>query len=436
MNEIYVLNRNLEKIGLIDSCKSVIWANRYQTVGDCELYVPATTENLDLLRKNYFIQKPGNNMICQIKKIELDTDTENGNYLIITGIDAKSVLDQRIVWNTINADGNVEDFVRDMVDNALGSNAVSTRKYVDLNGNRIFGLGAVAGFSEVVTEQVSYKNIGEKIRDYCLKYDWGYRVLLSSGQLLFELYKGTDRTSNVIFSENYENLATTKYTEDETNMGNVALIAGEGEGAARFKTVAGAAEGADRYEVYVDAKDISKTVTWEELTEIYPTSESGGQGYISGTAETGYVYKMAVLNIQIIDEDQKAVLISTYPDGTEVTIDGNEYYQVADVEIASLPSNSPEDSTEVVLKDLIYSVYLLTRGYEKLAEFGSVTSFDGTIEPNTTFVYNQDYFLGDLVTIRNEFGITAQARITEIVEVEDDNGSSVEPKFEYISAGG
>ena len=71
-----------------------------------------------------------------------------------------------------------------------------------------------------------------------------------------------------------------------------------------------------------------------------------------------------------------------------------------------------------------------------MAEFGAVTSFEGTIEPNTTFVYGQDYFLGDLVTIQNSFGITVQARITEIIEVDDDNGSSVEPKFEYISATG
>ena len=84
---------------------------------------------------------------------------------------------------------------------------------------------------------------------------------------------------------------------------------------------------------------------------------------------------------------------------------------------------------------MVYSVYLLTRGYEKLAEYGAVTSFEGTVEPNTTFVYKQDYFLGDIVTVENEFGISVGARITEIVEVQDDNGYSVEPKFEYIQEG-
>lgn len=85
MNDIYVLNRNLQTIGIIDSYKSLIWANRYYAVGDCELYVPATTENLAILQKNNFLMRTDSNMICQIKKIELDTDAEEGNYLIVTG---------------------------------------------------------------------------------------------------------------------------------------------------------------------------------------------------------------------------------------------------------------------------------------------------------------------------------------------------------------
>ena len=194
MNDVYVLNRNLEIIGVIDSYKSLIWANRYWAVGDCELYVPATTETLKLLQKNNFLVKSGNNMICQIKKIELDTDADEGNYLIVTGYDLKQWLHQRVVWSTMNTDGNVENFIRSMVDNALGNSGLYARQIVNLNGSRIFYLGTAAGFTDVTTEQVSYKNVGEKVRDYCLKYGWGYRVVLSNNLLYFQLYKGTDRS--------------------------------------------------------------------------------------------------------------------------------------------------------------------------------------------------------------------------------------------------
>lgn len=436
MDDVYILNRNLELVGIIDAYKSLIWASRYYEIGDCELYVPATNEMLSMLKIGYYIKRPDDDMLCQIRYVELDTSGEEGNYIVVKGFDVKSWLDQRVVWSTMQADGNAEQFIRSMVDNALGAAGLYARRIVDDNGNRIFYLGNEAGFTEVLTEQVSYKNIGEKVREYCLRYGWGYRVLMGGNLLYFQLYKGTDRTDSVIFSDAYENLSATTYIEDETNMGNVALVAGEGQGSKRSRNVSGYAESVDRFEVYVDAKDISKTITWGDLTNIYPTTEQGGQGYISGTSTTGYTYKMNYLNIQIVDSDQLTWLIQNYPDGQQITIGGIDYYQVYNEIVADLPSNTLEDSDNVVLRDIVYMVYLLTRGYEKLAEFGAVTSFAGTIEPNTTFEYKKDYFLGDMVTVQNEFGISVGARIVEVVEVNDDNGYNVEPKFKYISQEG
>lgn len=164
---------------------------------------------------------------------------------------------------------------------------------------------------------------------------------------------------------------------------------------------------------------------------MYPTTDSGGQGYITN-ARTGYVYKLNYLNVQIVDSDQLTQLRLNYPDGTEITIDGNDYYQVYNVTIANIPSSSPAESDMVQLWAIIYEVYLLNRGYEKLAEYGEKLSFEGSIIPDMTFIYGTDYFLGDIVTVENEFGITAEARITEIVEVLDENGYRIEPKYEYI----
>ena len=39
--DLYILNKNFEKIGLIDTYESVIWTTRYYTYGDFELYIPA-----------------------------------------------------------------------------------------------------------------------------------------------------------------------------------------------------------------------------------------------------------------------------------------------------------------------------------------------------------------------------------------------------------
>lgn len=433
MIELFVLDENLERIGIIDSYTSLIWANRYAENGDCELYIQATDKYLNLLKKGYYLVRDDDEMVCQIKKIELETNTETGNYLIVTGYDVKSFTDQRVIWGTSNADGNVEDFVRDNVNRSLGNPNLAARQLKKANGQRMFYLGNKANFTDVTQEQVSYKNIGELIREKCQKYEWGYKVILSDELFYFQLYKGTDRSDTVIFANKFENLISSKYTEDSTNLGNVALVAGEGEGSDRARNVSGYAEGTNRYEIYVDAKDISRTITWEQLTAMYPTTDQGGHGYIYITSpQQAITYKMDIIDIQIVDDNQLTALKIAYPNGQVITKDGNTYYQIYDVIIADLESETPANNDNVILRDVVYSVYLLNRGYEKLAEYGSVISFDGTVEPNTTFIYKKDYFLGDKVTVENEFGISAIAKIVEVVEVCDDNGYSVEPKFEYL----
>ena len=217
-------------------------------------------------------------------------------------------------------------------------------------------------------------------------------------------------------------------------MANVALVGGEGEGSERSRNVAGYAEGLDRNELFVDAKDISRTITWADLTAMYPTTDQGGHGHIDiTTTQSAIVYRMDLINIPIVDNNQLTELKANYPNGQELTIGGIKYYQIYDVVIADLPSETMAANDNVILRDLVYAVYLLNRGYEKLSEYGTVVSFNGSVEPTTTFVYKQDYFLGDEVTVRNEYGIEAVARITEVVEVCDDNGYTVQPKFEYHS---
>lgn len=79
-----------------------------------------------------------------------------------------------------------------------------------------------------------------------------------------------------------------------------------------------------------------------------------------------------------------------------------------------------------------YSQMLLERGYEQLAEHDVVQSFEAEIEPQTSFVYKTDYNLGDIVTVTNEYGVTAKPRIVEIIESWDDTGYSAIPTFEAL----
>lgn len=427
MIDIVVLDGDLNRIDVVDNYESLIWVPRYNDIGDCELYLPATDKAIQLLRKGYYLARDDDDMVCRIERVEIDTDNENGNYLVVTGYDAKKILDQRVIWSQMNVDGYVEDEIRTMVQKSVCTPALYGRQIKNSLGQQMFYLGDRANFIEVISEQVSYKNVGERIREICKKYNWGYKVVVDSNKFWFVLYAGTDRTSTVVFSEDYENLRSTKYIDDSSNLANVALVAGEGEGSERMRNVSGFADGINRYEIFVDAKDLSRTITFEELTDLYPLSSVGGQGYIDGK-----YYKMGYINIAIVDADQLAQLKINYPNGEEITIAGNLYYRTYDPIIADLETTAPTDDEPVILRPIIYEVYLLNRGYEKMSEYGSIITFEGSVEPDVTFTYKQDYFLGDVVTVVNEYGIEVAARIVEVIENEDSNGYKLEPKFEYL----
>ncbi len=438
MVDIYVLNGDLKPIGIIDAYTSLLWVNRYDEEGDCELYIQATSENLELLKEGNYLSRLDDEMVCRIEKIELDTDAENGDYIIATGYDAKKILGQRVIWGTVTADGNAEEYIRNIVDKNLINTSAMSRQIRNSSGKPNFFLGDKAGFTQVISQQASFQKINEKVQEICKMYGWGYKVVVVDENFYFQLYQGKDRSDSVIFADDFENLISTKYIQDYSNIANVALVAGEGEGSDRAQNVSGYAESINRNEIYVDARDLSRTISWEDLTTMYPAEEQGGEGYIlvSEDQQTA-TYNMRIIDIVIVDENQLMQLEKEYPSGHLVIKEDGKYYEaynipIADLQIEKVINDEMKENDSVTLRDIVYLPYLLSRGYEKLSEYKKTTSFEGSIEPNVSFVYKHDYYLGDKVTVRNEYGIEAVARIVEIMETYDDTGSRIEPKFEYI----
>lgn len=423
--ELIVLDTQLQPVGIVDQFRSLIWASRYWEVGDCEVYTEATTETLQLFQMGRYLAREDDDMVCQIRKIEIQTDVEGGNYLIVTGVDVRAFFDQRIVWGTEFASGSLEDFVKTLV---MHSWAGTNRDM------QIFTSSATAGITDQLDMQVSYKGVGATIRDICKGYGLGYRVkkveTLNGERLQFGLYKGKDRTGAVVFCEEYENLAESDYSLDRTKLGNAAIVAGYGEGANRAIAKIGTASGLDRWEIFVDAKDIAQTVLWSEFSATYPPTSEGGTGTWLQMGDV-WGYQVNPLDIPILGHDHLAWLEENYPAGSVVEVDGHDVYRMSTTIIATCETNEPDDDTTLQIRLVLYNTYLANRGFQKLATYGERESFAGTVIPDVTFIFKTDYFLGDIVTVRNEFGISADARITEVVEVEDETGYRIEPHFEY-----
>lgn len=65
---------------------------------------------------------------------------------------------------------------------------------------------------------------------------------------------------------------------------------------------------------------------------------------------------------------------------------------------------------------------LASKGNTYLAQHRKVVLFEGRVSSNIPFIYGVDYFLGDVVKCRGNYGVTQNMKVTEYVRVEDENG--------------
>ncbi|KYD28186.1 siphovirus ReqiPepy6 Gp37-like family protein [Geobacillus stearothermophilus] len=91
---------------------------------------------------------------------------------------------------------------------------------------------------------------------------------------------------------------------------------------------------------------------------------------------------------------------------------------------------SEEDENQQALPEAEIIAKLQERGQQKLSEFAEEFFLEGQILTNSPFKYEIDYDLGDIVTIQNrEWGVTRDARITEIKEIYEPGGFQIEATF-------
>lgn len=259
---LLLLNESFEVIDIIDTYVSLLWTVRYDEAGEFELIIPANSENLELFKLDYYLQNLDSDRLMIIEKKVIETDVESGNNLTITGRTLESILDRRIIWAQTTISGNLQSAIKTLINDAIISPTDSSRKI----SNFIFEESTDTAITGLTIDESQYTgdSLYETIQTICELKHIGFKVTLNgSFQFVFKLYAGTDRSYSqvtlpcVVFSNKYENLLSSNYSEDKTNYKNVTLVAGEGEGTARTTATYGTEAGLARRELYTDARDLS-----------------------------------------------------------------------------------------------------------------------------------------------------------------------------------
>lgn len=303
--DLYLLDSNFITRGIIDSYESLIWTKRFYEAGDFEIYLPMNKDVLNAVNNNTYVSRPDDNGLMVIEKINVTTDAEKGNHLIVSGRSIESVLSRRIIWTQTNFTSEFESCIKHLLDKNAINPSDSDRKIPQL----IYG--NTLGITTQIKKQVTYDKLYDVIVEMCKAQKVGWKIVLNNDKkLVFQLYKGVDRSYNqnaipyVVFSPKFDNLVNTSYSKDETDYASVALVAGEGEGINRktkIVTRGNNVSGFKRYETYVDARDLSSN-TEETITTTEYYDMLGDRGIdalaerkiienFEGEVEVGNTYK-------------------------------------------------------------------------------------------------------------------------------------------------
>lgn len=267
--ELTLLNTSFEKIKVIDSFKSLIWVERYRRYGDFELSTFINDDNVNSLKKDLYLTLSGSDKVMIIEDIFIRSNIKTGNSLVIRGVSLEALLYRRIVWSQTTITGNMQTGLVGLINAQFYRPDDETRQF----GNfRTLMSSDTRITAMTIDTQFTGDYIYDVVENICSAHDLGFKVTLdpSSSRFFFTLYKGQDRSYGqldnpyVIFSPEFGNLLNSEYSEINSLLKTVTLVAGEGEGADRVMVaidIGGPSyTGINRREHFTDARDLSRSL--------------------------------------------------------------------------------------------------------------------------------------------------------------------------------
>lgn len=336
--ELMILDKDFNAIPpIVDTYESLIWTERYSSLGDFELFTSVDETLLSTLQINYILWNKDSKKCMFVEDREIDTDVEIGPKLRVTGRSLESILNRRIIWNATTLTGSLQLAVKKLIDENIISPTIANRK-ID---NFRFKLSEDPAILDLTIEEYFFgENLYDVVEVICLVYGLGFRVtLMDDNWFEFELYSGVDRSYDqdvnppVIFSPRFENLINSNYVESNKMLRTTAFV-------------------------YSDSS-----------TAVVEKEEVSGLGRREMFVDAGYV----------------------------------------------------ESSDQLPQK-----------GEEELAQNTIFKSFEGEIETQQLYRYGEDFDIGDIVQITNEYGLESKVRITEIVRSKSLSETSVIPTLTTV----
>lgn len=378
--EYYILDNDFNIITGVEKFQSMIWTEKFYDVGDFELYLPASEEAakfFDEASKNHYYIVAADTTkkenihklsVMIIEKVEVEDTFESGDFLIVTGSQLKNLLYRRVVWNRTTIAGQLYSEVRNLIlENAI-TPTISDRVIPRLYLDSEEEIDDNSPLAQTVNYSVEGEFVSKAISSICKDNKIGWDIVLdfTEKKLVFKFLIGTDRTTSQ--STNARVLFSASFDN--------LLKTTYQKDATNYRNIA-----------------LVKSY-YEEYNKEKKQIENKPSDQIVAPYKLGY-------NPSGLDRYELFV------EGENGTIDQDG----SEVDVGALDATNQ------------------SRGRIELEKYKSTTDISAEVAPNITFKLNKDYFLGDVCSIRNEYNLIYDGRVTAITTTLTTKKYSVIPSF-------
>ena len=291
-------NTDFTLVALIDDYQQAQIEHNLYSAGAFSISINYNIPNARLFQRGLFLQF-GNNArdFCVIQSVEnsIGSSGKGSEYITVSGYDCRYLFKRRIIKNLNSNDtwsmtAKGELCIRSLVADQCGVNAEEKRKLPITNiiPNATDAIGAAYSVSE------AYSNLYDVLVTIATQSEIGWAVLFENGTLTLHVYKGSDLSSSVQFSTDFESLANGKYKDSNDSFSNSVYIGGKGTGSERdiYEGEVDEPEGLDRFESYDNQSSMTTEEEYEEKARSI-LSQYGQTITVSGAglAKCPYVFR-------------------------------------------------------------------------------------------------------------------------------------------------
>lgn len=261
---------------------SLQWHRKYYEPGQFVVQILAEDYNADIR----FVKLSNRNEIGMVQKVQYE-QTVKGAFVQLSGFFAERILWEWVNYPTYYCNKKITNALYWVMDYIDSDDTMLINKFSipiqDING--------IAG--ELSCNVAGFQNTGDYMGETV------YKVLKEAGCSIsilndvdaetnichMEVWKGRDRTQNqsansyATFSTSFGNMKNIKLTIDDSNYKNVAIVAGAGEGDARYNVTVDESGEKDKYRVFINAS--------QESPDDYSQTDPAFTNYLNALKQIG-----------------------------------------------------------------------------------------------------------------------------------------------------